>query len=101
LLDVHGRPQGCAALARHCRPRVEASYRAQLLEWAIPAPGGRGTEVTVPLEYSPPLGPAGAMVASLFGGAPDQHVREDLRRFKALMEAGETPTTEGQSSGRR
>ncbi|MGH2588547.1 MAG: SRPBCC family protein, partial [Dehalococcoidia bacterium] len=59
-----------------------------------PVPGGRGTEVTVTLEYSPPLGPAGAMVASLFGGAPDQHVREDLRRFKALMESGETATTE-------
>jgi hypothetical protein len=28
-------------------------------------------------------------------------VREDLRRFKALMEAGEVPTTEGQPSGRK
>jgi uncharacterized membrane protein len=64
------------------------------------APGDRGTEVTVTLEYSPPLGPVGALLAGLFGENPDMQVREDLRRFKALMEAGETPTTEGQPSGR-
>jgi uncharacterized membrane protein len=64
------------------------------------APGERGTEVTVTLEYSPPLGPVGALLATLFGEEPSMQVREDLRRFKALMEAGEAPTTEGQSSGR-
>jgi uncharacterized membrane protein len=66
-----------------------------------PAPGDRGTEVTVTLEYSPPLGPTGAVIATLFGEEPSQQVREDLRRFKALMEAGEAPTTDGQASGRR
>jgi uncharacterized membrane protein len=65
------------------------------------APGGRGTEVTVTLEYSPPLGPVGALLATLFGEEPGMQVREDLRRFKALMEAGEAPTTEGQPSGRK
>jgi uncharacterized membrane protein len=64
------------------------------------APGGRGTEVTVSLEYSPPLGQVGALLATMFGEEPGIQVREDLRRFKALMEAGEAPTTGGQPSGR-
>ncbi|MGD9891001.1 MAG: SRPBCC family protein [Dehalococcoidia bacterium] len=64
------------------------------------APGGRGTEVTVTLEYSPPFGQVGALLATLFGEEPGTQVREDLRRFKALMEANEAPTTAGQPSGR-
>lgn len=66
-----------------------------------PAPGGRGTEVRVNLKYDPPAGQVGATVAKLFGKEPGQQVREDLRRFKQLMEAGEAPTTQGQPSGRR
>jgi uncharacterized membrane protein len=65
-----------------------------------PAPGGRGTQVRVVLEYDPPVGRAGAIIARLFGEEPDQQVREDLRHFKEIMEAGEIPTTEGQPSGR-
>jgi hypothetical protein len=37
----------------------------------------------------------------MFGEDADQQVREDLRRFKQLMEAGEVPTTVGQPHGRR
>ena len=51
--------------------------------------GGRSTQVTVNLQYAPPVGRAGAAVAWLFGRAPSQTIREDLRRFKQLMEAGE------------
>jgi uncharacterized membrane protein len=65
-----------------------------------PAPAGRGTEVRVSLEYNPPGGPLGVAVAKLFGEEPDIQVREDLRRFKRLMEVGAIPTTEGQPSGR-
>ena len=65
-----------------------------------PAPGGRGTEVRVSLAYRPPAGPVGAALAKLFGDEPGQQVREDLRRFKAIIETGEAPTTDGQSSGR-
>ena len=60
-----------------------------------------GTRVTVHLQYSPPGGRAGAAVARLFGEEPNQTVREDLRRFKQLIETGEIPTTDGQPSGRR
>jgi uncharacterized membrane protein len=64
------------------------------------APGGRGTEVTVNLEYDPPAGKVGMLVAKLFGEEPTQQVQVDLRRFKQVMEAGEVPTTDGQPTGR-
>ena len=64
------------------------------------APGGRGSIVRVILKYDPPAGVIGANVAKLFGEEPSQQIEEDLRRFKQLMEAGETATTEGQTSGR-
>jgi len=60
-----------------------------------------GTRVRVHLQYNPPGGRVGAVIARLFGEEPNQTVREDLRRFKQLMETGEIPTIEGQPSGRR
>jgi uncharacterized membrane protein len=53
-----------------------------------PAPGGRGTELHVEIEWAPPGGPLGRSFASLFGGDPGLIVESDLRRFKATMEAG-------------
>jgi uncharacterized membrane protein len=64
-----------------------------------PAPGGRGTEVTVELEYQMPAETIGAAVAKLFGEDPAQRIQEDLRRFKWLMETGEIPTSENQPTG--
>jgi uncharacterized membrane protein len=61
--------------------------------------GGRGTRVTVHLQYSPPGGKVGAAVAKLFGRDAETEIREDLRRFKQLIEAGEVPTTSGQPRG--
>jgi uncharacterized membrane protein len=58
-----------------------------------PAPGDRGTEVKVILTYAPPVGRIGAGVATLYGMSADQEVREDLRRFKQRMEAGEVATS--------
>src|SRR5207248_10434737 len=63
------------------------------------APGGRGTEVKVVLKYDPPAGKVGAAVAGLFLQSPGEQIKDDLGRFKALMEAGEWPTTEGQPRG--
>ena len=63
--------------------------------------GGRGTEVRVHLQYQPPIGKVGATVAWLLGHEPSQTIREDLRRFKQIIEAGEIPTTKGQPRGRR
>lgn len=65
-----------------------------------PASGGRGTIVTVEMEYRPPLGTVGAAVSAWFGEDPNQTVKMDLRRFK-MMETGEVITTEGQPAGRK
>jgi len=60
----------------------------------------RGTEVVVSLKYDPPGGTLGSWVAWAFGQEPGQQIREDLRRFKQMMEAGEFATIEGQPSCR-
>jgi uncharacterized membrane protein len=65
----------------------------------VPGPAGRGTEVRVVIDYIPPGGRVGRWVAGLFGKDPSHQIREDLRRFKSLMETGEIPTTEGQPTG--
>lgn len=64
------------------------------------APAGRGTEVRVRLVYNPPGGSLGAAVARLFGRSAEQEIREDLRRFKRLIETGEIPTTANQPRGK-
>lgn len=66
-----------------------------------PATGGRGTFVKVHMDLTPPGGVAGRLAASLLEPITTQEVKEDLRRLKNLLEAGEIPTTEGQSAGRR
>ena len=65
------------------------------------ATGNRGTEVRVRLQYDPPAGKVGATVAWLLGHEPSQTIREDLRRFKQLMETGEIATTAGQPRGKQ
>jgi uncharacterized membrane protein len=65
-----------------------------------PTTDGSGTVVRVSLKYDPPGGLLGSTFAKLFGEEPSQQIAEDLRRFQQVMEAGEIPTTEGQSSGR-
>jgi uncharacterized membrane protein len=65
------------------------------------APAGRGTEVTVTLAYEPPGGAAGAAFAPLMNVVTAQHVKEEMRRFKAMIETGETPTVAGQPAGER
>src|SRR3954471_21172448 len=65
------------------------------------APGDRGTEVTVAIQYGLPAGPVGKAIASIFGKNPQHVVREDLRHFKQLLETGEIATTVGQPHGTR
>lgn len=60
---------------------------------------GRSTEVAVHLQYAPPGGRLGAFAAKLFGKEPSQTIREDLRRFKQVLEAGEIPRAT--ANGRR
>ena len=65
-----------------------------------PATGGRGTQVTLEINYEPPAGALGVAVAKLIGQDPDGMTKENLRHFKQLMETGELATIDGQSSGR-
>ena len=55
-----------------------------------PAPGDRGTELRVQMEWAPPGGPLAKPFTHLFaGGDPGLIVEGDLRRFKSKMEAGD------------
>jgi uncharacterized membrane protein len=65
------------------------------------AAGNRGTIVDATIQYRPPAGVLGSKVAKSFGKDPGFLMEQDLRRFKALIEAGEIPTVEGQSHGPR
>lgn len=67
--------------------------------WFKDAPGHRGTEVRVELQYNPPAGAVGAILASFWGQEPSQQLRKDLHRLKSLLETGEIITTEGQPTG--
>jgi uncharacterized membrane protein len=66
-----------------------------------PAPGGRGCIVRALVHFQPPLGLTGRSFAKAVGRDPTGHGRENLRRFKQLIETGEIPTTRAQPSGRR
>jgi uncharacterized membrane protein len=48
----------------------------------------RGTRVLVVMTFGHPVGPIGGVVAKVTGGDPHVLVRDDLRRFKRLIEAG-------------
>jgi uncharacterized membrane protein len=50
------------------------------------------------MQYRPPVGAAGALVATLVGCEPGQQLEEDLRRFKQLVETGEIATAAGPSA---
>ena len=56
------------------------------------AGGGRGTHVRVRMQYSPPGGKAGVMIAKLLGRDPAVEIRRDLRTLKQLVETGESAT---------
>lgn len=61
------------------------------------APGGRGTEIHAQIMYRPPAGDVGQAAAKLFNPAFRQMVKEDVRRFKHVAEAGEIPTSDGRA----
>ena len=53
---------------------------------------GGGTRVRVRLQYSPPGGKVGDAIARLFGSDAATQIRQDLQRFKQLVEEGQTTT---------
>jgi uncharacterized membrane protein len=77
--------------------RIEQAGRVEFVELA----NGRGTEVRLKMIYRMPGGIFGSSLATLLGFDPEQQMRENLRYFKMLMEAGEIATTRGQPHGPR
>jgi uncharacterized membrane protein len=64
-----------------------------------PAPGDRGTLVTVLQEFR--IGKFANAWETIVGRNPKQSVIETLRHFKAFAETGEIPRTQGQPNGPR
>ena len=54
--------------------------------------GQRGTVVHATIVYDPPAGVVGKLIAKMFQREPNMQARQDLKRFKQLMETGEVPT---------
>jgi uncharacterized membrane protein len=67
----------------------------------IDSPDGRGTVVRVTLTYDPPAGAVGKVIAKLFQKEPKVQARQDLRRFKQLMETGEVATAQAPDAAPR
>ena len=58
-----------------------------------PAAGERGTEVRVEIDYDPPGGRLGRVIAAITGRDPSRQVAEELRRLKQIAETGELTTS--------
>jgi uncharacterized membrane protein len=65
-----------------------------------PLPAGRGTSVTLDIQYVP-RGRSAALITQLLCKALEQQIENDLRRWKQLLETGEVATTERQPHGKR
>lgn len=65
----------------------------------VDAPGGRGTEVHTTIRYTPPAGDIGQVVAKVLNSSFKAMVKEDIRRFKRIMETGEIANNEGPRGG--
>ena len=66
-----------------------------------PAASGRGTVMRVVQEMVIPGGKLAGAMGALVSRTPGGFVRENLRHFKQLAEAGEVATTKGQPVGER
>jgi len=60
--------------------------------WFEPEAGS--TRVKISLKYEPPAGSTGALIASILRLSPETQIKEDLARFKSIME-----TTQAETAG--
>jgi len=65
------------------------------------APGERGTEVRVELQYKAPGGALGAGIAKLLGEEPSVQIGDDLRTLKQVLETGDIARSDTAVQGRR
>lgn len=54
------------------------------------APDGRGTEVSAMIAYQPPFRALGRVLGAVLTSAPEQQMRDNLRRLKQIMETEQT-----------
>ncbi|HUR86108.1 MAG TPA: SRPBCC family protein [Solirubrobacteraceae bacterium] len=67
----------------------------------VPAPGDQGTEVHLDMHYDVPGGAIGSTIAKLSGEEPAIQIKDDLRRFKQIVETGEIARSDGTPEGTR
>jgi uncharacterized membrane protein len=65
------------------------------------APGDRGTEIHLEIDDSTRGGKLGEVVGKVTGQDPLAKAKDDLRRFKQIVETGEVPRSEGSPEGER
>jgi uncharacterized membrane protein len=65
-----------------------------------PAPGDRGTVVTLSIRFDPPGGAFGSAALDRLDVVPKALAGTALGRFKSLVESGEIPTIAGNPSAR-
>lgn len=63
------------------------------------APADGDTEVRVTMSYRLPGGTLGKAAATVLGDSPEQHVNDDLRRLKQILETGEVMRSDGSPEG--
>jgi uncharacterized membrane protein len=61
------------------------------------APNNQGTEIRAHITYRLPAGDVGSLAGKLFNPLVENMMKEDLRRFKSIIETGEIPTSESSS----
>lgn len=92
------REQGDRGLLWQSLPGTELPNRGSVT--FRPGPEGVGTEVTLHLQFEPPLGAIGASLLRGLRKFPRSIAGQALRRFKSLAETGEIPTLATNPSGR-
>ncbi len=86
-------------LWRDPRYRPEHTDGADATVRFVKAPGDRGTEIHVELAQRARGGKLGEAVQKLRGSEPLSKAKDDLRRFKQLVETGEIPRSEAVPEG--
>jgi uncharacterized membrane protein len=80
---------------RHVQSIVESHADSSFSVQFRPAPGVRGTEVRVDLEYPCRAGALASAVARILSQDPSSQIRYDLQRFKQLLETGDMVISDG------
>ncbi|HEU4536674.1 MAG TPA: SRPBCC family protein [Polyangiaceae bacterium] len=83
------------------RTRPGGPVEATMGVRVVPAPAGRGSELTLTLRYDGGASGPGAALGRLLAGGAKGALGEVARRVRQRAEAGETPSIAGQPAGRR